>query len=540
MTTFYAGLTTLFRRERLVTGVFFGLLLVVGLVLVGDYGISLDESQQRNVGLVSLKYVCERLFPGFIASHENFAIVNPPLHEFVDRDYGVAFEMTVVYIEQAFRITGWDKVFLFRHICTFLVCFGGVIALYQLARRRFGDWRLGLLGAGLLVVSPRMFAESFYNDKDMVFMAVFVIATNTAVALVARPTWQRVGWHALACACCIDVRVMGILLPLATLFMLGLQASRGAYRGQQLGAKIAVYLVLFLAIMLALWPYLWEAPLRNFGQAFENMSKFRWDGEVLYQGNLILATSLPWHYAPVWIGITTPVLYLVGFLVGAALILWQLARRGWRLYATEAEWQDLFFLGLTLAPVVAVIVFGSVLYDGWRQLYFLYPSLLLVALRGLVALGQWPLARRAWPRWWPRLSYGVLAATLLATAGQMVAMHPLQNTYFNVLPGRHLEERFEIDYWVLSYRQALEWIARHDSRAHIAVVTQLPGALNITRLAMPDYDRDRLEVVTDGSKADYFITTYRWHPQPYYELPNEMTSIRCGGQRILSIFRTKW
>jgi hypothetical protein len=92
-----------------------------------------------------------------------------------------------------------------------------VAALYQLARRRFGDWRLGLLGALLLVLSPRLFAEFFYNDKDVVFMAFFVIATNTSVAFVARPSWRRAAWHALACAFAIDARIMGVLLPIATL-----------------------------------------------------------------------------------------------------------------------------------------------------------------------------------------------------------------------------------------------------------------------------------------------------------------------------------
>jgi hypothetical protein len=303
-------------------------------------------------------------------------------------------------------------------------------------------------------------------------------------------------------------------------------------------AKAATYLLLFVALMVAMWPYLWEAPWQNFVQAFRNMSKFRWGNDVLYRGELIQATDLPWHYALVWIGITTPVLYLVGFLVGAGRTLWQAGRRGWRLYATAAEWQDLLFLALTLAPIAAVIVLHSVVYDGWRQLYFVYPSLLLVALQGLVALAQ--LARRRWVRWGPRLSYGVLGATLLATAGQMVALHPLQNTYFNLLPGRHLEERFEIDYWVLSYREALEWIARHDDRAHIVLNAQMPGVLDTNRLALPDYDRDRMTVVTDASKADYFITTYRWHPEPYTEFPTEVATIRRGGLRILSIFRVKW
>ncbi|MEJ7661970.1 MAG: hypothetical protein WKG07_21560 [Hymenobacter sp.] len=43
-----------------------------------------------------------------------------------------------------------------------------------------------------------------YNDKDIVFMALFALATNTTVAFVHRPTWRGALWHALACAVAID------------------------------------------------------------------------------------------------------------------------------------------------------------------------------------------------------------------------------------------------------------------------------------------------------------------------------------------------
>jgi hypothetical protein len=50
------------------------------------------------------------------------------------------------------------------------------------------------------------------------------------------------------------------------------------------------------------------------------------------------------------------------------------------------------FIGL--GPLVVVVVLHSALYDGWRQLYFIYPVLLLLALRGLVTVWRW---RPSWP-----------------------------------------------------------------------------------------------------------------------------------------------
>ncbi len=539
MAKIYSIVRKLLRQERVVTWSLLLLLLLVGLSILRDFSISTDEPEQRNIGMVSLRYVAERFFPHFLENHPAVKQV-ATLHEFYDRDYGVIFELPLVWLEQILGLEEWRSIFLFRHLCTFLVSLTGVVAIYQLARRRFQDWRLGLLTAAMLVLTPRIFGEMFYNNKDIVFMAVFAIATNTAVRFIERPGWGRAGWHALACACAINVRVMGILIPVATLALLSLQAVRGVYRGQrQPTGPAGLYLGLLLSLTVLFWPFLWEAPLQNFKMALEHMSRARWTGEILYAGEMVVDNDLPWHYAAGWIGVTVPVLYLIGFLVGTFLTLRQLSRRRWQLYATPAEWQDLLFLGLFLAPLVAVVMKNSTLYNAWRQLYFVYPPLLLVAVRGLLALYEWQPRRPQWQRWWPRLSYTALGGTFLMVAMQLVKLHPLQTTYFNILAGAHVEGRFEIDYWVMSYQEGLKWVVAHDNRAHIIVSAQRQLELEATRKMLPPYDRDRLEVVQDTAKSNYFLTTYYGHYYPYAEYNEEMTTIHRGGQRILSVFRGK-
>jgi hypothetical protein len=43
---------------------------------------------------------------------------------------------------------------------------------------------------------------------------------------------------------------------------------------------------------------------------------------------------------------------------------------------------DLIILGLFIIPIVTVITLDSELYDGWRQLYFIYTAIILIAVRG--------------------------------------------------------------------------------------------------------------------------------------------------------------
>lgn len=521
--------------QRWMVPAFFAVVLLMGLLIFRDYGFSVDENQQRDTGMVSLKHVAQKIAPDWVANDHSFDRYQTPLAEYYDQDYGVAFETPVCYLERLFQFDDIRNMFLLRHLCTFLVCFGGFIAMYQLAARRFSDWRIGLLAVLWLILSPRLFADSFYNDKDAVFMALFTIAANTGIRMLLRPSMKRVFWHALACAITIDVRIMGILIPMATAALLVWRGVRHEITWKQLLTSLAVYGVVLCGLVVLFWPYLWPNPLENFLAAFHNMSSFRWGGPVLYQGETILATELPWHYAPVWISITTPMLYLGAGLLGIGIVITQMVRQRWRLWANEQEMQDIMFLGLSLGPLVAVIVLKSVLYDGWRQLYFIYPAFLLLGVRGWVAMAQWRPRWAAWPQFWR----GVTALSLLVTAVQMVHDHPMQNVYFTLLAGAHVEERFEMDYWGLGYQQDLAYIAAHDSSKTISVYSPPPSPAPMARMMLPDGQRERILTVESPDTADYFITNYRFHPSPY-SYPNEIYQVRADGRRVHSVFRLRW
>ncbi len=545
------------RYRRWLVGGFLGVLLALGWAVVPDYGSFVDEDSCRESGQFSLIYLCELVPPRWLPARAAARVAaRPPalrLAAYVDRDYGVAFELPLTILETLTTApTDGRAVLLLRHRAVFLTCFAGLLAFYWLARERYGSWRWGLLGAALLLLSPRQLADAFYNSKDAVFMAVQLLATATALALVRRPTPGRAAAHALACALAIDVRIMGVLVPVLTAALLALRAARGDYAGQRLGRALAVYALGLPALVVAFWPYLWAAPLAHFGEAFRHMARFRWNGEVLYGGQLVRASRLPWHYAPVWIGLTTPPLYLAGLLLALGGLLRQLARRGAHLYATAGEWQDLLLWGLGLGPLVAVVAFRSVLYDGWRQLYFVYPPLLLLALGGLRAAWHWQLGK-FWQPGQPELPApgrriawrGALALVGLASAGhtaaQIMSLHPLENLYFSPLAGAHPELRYEYDYWGLSLRQGLAWIAAHDARAGIRVQVNQPLGMAAARSLqlLPPAARARLSIGPMPNAADhYFITTYRYHPQPY-DLGPPLYSLRVQERRVFDIFRLR-
>jgi len=272
------------------------------------------------------------------------------------------------------------------------------------------------------------------------------------------------------------------------------------------------------------------------------MSNFRWNTTVLYFGDSILSTELPWHYIPVWIAITTPLPYIFLFMLGASDILRVIISRRLSLWCGDEEWQDFLFLGLFISPIIAIILLDSVLYDGWRQMYFIYPVFVLVALRGWVILLHWHPQRYpwVWPRLWPRIVILGTISSLIYTGMWIMRSHPHQNVYFNMTVGQDIKTKFEVDYWGLSSRQALQQIVDYDKRPIIAVWAGSWIPLKNGKLLLERNDSDRLHVVDKEELADYVITQYRSNLTDYgggsraYKL---FYQIEIDNEAIISVFK---
>ena len=519
---------------NLVVGGFFGLLLLLGLALHRDYGVSWDEPNNHLNGLVTIKYVAQLVWPGRAQQEAGYHLI-PAIQQFRDADHGPIFEVPIALLGYLFTNGDSRQFYFLRHLAIFFVFVGGAWALYQLGEIWFDSWQLGLLTSLLLVLSPRFFAESFYNGKDIVYMALFTIAMYSLVRTIQRPTSGRVVLHGLATALAIDVRVQGLVLLAVTLILflfsfptnIALAGRRWKMAGLYAGAT-----VLFVV---AGWPYLWAMSLAELTGALSRMGRYPWPHTNFYLGHFWPATSLPWHYIPVWILITTPLPYVVAALGGIVVSSRRILRG--KAARVPAGWLDVVVLLWLLGPVMITSAFHVVVYESWRHLYFVYPALLLLAVRGLQALGKL-LYRRHYHR--AAVALLVLFGLSLAhTAVRMVRLHPYENVYFSFLPAQAAERLFERDYWGLSFRQGLEWLMRYNPDSRLAIHVAWHYPLYNNSLILPPADRARIHYVP-LRQAKYFITGYRWHPQSYADsVGREIYTIRAEGIKILSVFQRR-
>lgn len=524
----------------LAPSIFFMGYLLLGSNIYTHYGVSVDEGLERANGMVSLVYVGNYLdIPKLKADPYIADYQGVKLEDWWARHYPVGFTVPAILLEKAFHLQDEQQVFYFRHLLTFIVCFFGVLSIFKIAERRFNDWRIGLLAASFFILSPRFFAESFYNSKDLVLMSWFAIVMNSMIAFILKPTWGRLFFHALASAMAIDIRLMALVFPVATACLMFLKVMQHQLLLSRAVLMAFAYFLFITFFVIVSWPYLWADPIGRFVEALSYMAKLDFPVQSLYMGKVYASNQLPWHYLLVWIGISTPPLYGSLFVVGTIVVCKEGLSNVWRALSSDDWLQDLIFLVFFWAPVLAIIFRGATLYDGWRHAYFVYPAFLLLAINGFVQLVRIKIHGRPFAL----LVILVTVTSLLITASWMNRNHPYQNVYFNFLAGKNWKERFDVDYWGLSNRQALEYILDHDASKSIRVLAQNPVLmpLEMAKILIPAVQKNRIQVLQNADQnktADYIITNYRLTGQQTLDKDFELIhEIMVNGEVIVSIYK---
>ena len=182
--------------------------------------------------------------------------------------------------------------------------------------------------------------------------------------------------------------------------------------------------------------------------------------------------------------------------------------------------KDFIYISLLILPIIVVIFLNSTIYNGWRHLYFIYPCLLIFSVYGLDKIKIKFFKNK-------EKFYNILILLFIfQVCFVMVKNHPYQNVFFNFVAGKNVKKNFEIDYWGLSNKQALELILKNDKRNLIKIGSAGPISLNNRMKILSKKSRDRL-IVSQNIDADYIINNYiDWHgkyKKKRYIIPDNFT-----------------
>jgi hypothetical protein len=493
--------------------------LVIGLLIYKDYGISWDEYIQRTIAIKYIKYIIEFLNLDIFFTSLDFKNVISfdewRLSGEITIYYGVFFELPLLVLEFIFLGNSGDEqqIYQLRHLVTFLTFMLGVWALHSQAIKIFKSNFLGIVTIILLLLSPRIFAEAFYNSKDIIFMSFVSFSMLTLTNLIYKINTKNILLHSLIVAFAIDIRVMAIFFMPLTLFIFFLKFINKKLDISNLLKTSILFLLSNIIFVIIFFPVLWESPIANFMAVFQNMSGFPADTTMLYMGGIVNENNLPWHYIPVWILVTTPPLIILLFFTGIIFLLINFFKNKFT-FNDENKIILLVNFLIIIGSISAVIILESTLYNGWRHMYFVYPSIIIISVYAFFNIFE-QVKKKIFGKF---IFITFFLFFILNQVNLIIKSHPLQNLYFNFIAGKDWRNKFDLDYWGLANHIAIKDILVKDplnqnitlcQKSYMALKTTLRilNKKEKRRISLQcSYDNSHIQDI--NNQPDYLIDNY--------------------------------
>jgi hypothetical protein len=430
------------------------------LVTFRDYGLGWDDYTHSEYGDLLLA-----LYGSGFADRRALSFVNLYM-------YGGGFDMGAALAAKVAPFTLFET----RRLIGALVGLVGLIATWRIGRR-IGGPLAGLAALVLLATCPLYIGHMFMNAKDAPFavaMAILLLALVRMFETYPRITPATGALTGLGFGLSIGSRVMGgfggVELAGALALVAMLEARLNGLRPA--AARLGRFLLSLLpavglayAVMALVWPWSVVDPLNPLRAVAYFSRFFEKPWRELFAGELIPVIDMPRSYVPTLFALQLPEVFLLLALAGIAGTLLAACQHG--LEPRRRAILVLVVLAATL-PIVVTVLARPAMYNGIRHFVFVLPP--LAVLGGLASARLIGALRQHSGRLAAAAGVALLAALSLPII-EMIRLHPYEYTYFNRLAGgvAGARERYMLDYWGLSFKQASQGLAavlaaRHESK----------------------------------------------------------------------------
>lgn len=464
------------KHTHIAIGIFLTLLLlIVHLTIIGDYGLTWDFHFHFFSGAYFFGLKPEDVEP------RSLPYVEPDPRKTVRLPYGpfvqiVPFASWLLFYKN-FNILPYDVAYNLPIVVAGVL---GIGALYFFLAEAI-NWKIGLIAAIFLALTPRYFADLHNDMKDAPMAAVFALNIWMLWRLVKYRRIKDLLLASVAFALAFNTKINSIFIPaifaswqllllLPKLKTLTPKLSFSKLLSSKATKLLITYFILAPLAAFLLWWFFWGDPIGQLKLAVSTFGGGADNIEVLLGGQWLCAGStVPWYYPYWYLAITTPIPILLFFVVGLFISI--------RSFFSSHRPQTLnpklslllllwFFLPLTryLLPKIAVI-------DGVRHFEeVLYP------MAGVAAVGAVGLARK-----FPKILISLIGLiSLMSLIWNITTSHPFQISYFNELIGgaKGAFGNYDLDYWGSSQKKAVEWLnanAEKNARVYIVMAGNVAG-----------------------------------------------------------------
>jgi hypothetical protein len=537
-------------KKKLVLFFFFSYFLI-GVLTFKDYGINIEEQTQLYSGFYWLNYISNFFNLTILqeAADQFLIYINDPYLPSPEI-YGPVFDVPAAFIDIFFNLEKENYNYEYRHFLVFILFFVSSIFVYKILSKRFNSVFIGIYGTSLYIFSPRIYGDSFHNNKDILFMSLFISAIFFAFKIFEKKKIKYIIIFSLLSAFATSTRVMGIFLPISLLLFLSIGNKNDNFK---INLKYICFIILSYLVFLYLhWPYLWSNPIINLINFITKSKDWIYSYYILFNGKYFLTTNLPDSFIFTWIAISTPIPNLILFFYGYFFTFKRIFLR-FTLVDLNKNFNNDFWRGLnekkdlyiffSVTTIISVLVFLNVsLVSGWRHLYFLNFYLIYLASFS-VSLLLLKYKKNL------KKIYFLLIILLVPAISKIIVLHPFQSLYLNELLSDNKKNKFLIDRDGLTSLDSLKKVIsleKGSKEVNLANASFLPY-YRVSKALEYKYQKKLNFTGTDYSKADYIFNNFVYEVDPKYndkyKIPDNFKliySLKLDGIKMYELYKKKY
>ncbi len=528
--------------------------LLIGIFTFRDFGIGIEEHFQRKSGLYWLNYLLnffdlshyklitqEKLNKIETFTPNLFSIEQVPF-------YGVLFDLPLAFIEVALNINEPHIYFQIRHFIIFLIFIISAYFFYKLILMRYENTYLAIFGFVAFIITPRIYGNIFFDNKDVFFLSIFTINFYFLFKFYLFKSYKNLALLSLFCALSTSSRIIGIFIPITFVFIVLLSLfNKDEFKKNV--QHLFIFIFLYFFFLLIHWPYLWTLEASQVFNFFEPFF-YAMNPIVFFNGEFYQSKYLPLSYLPVWMLISSPIYLIilssVGFIYQSKRLFNRLININekkeifkYDLWKTDKEKFDLFTYINLILVIILYISINLALLSGWRHFYFLnffivyYSCFTIYFSFKFIKIDTFK----------KMFSY-ILALFIIINLYDLVRYHPYQSVFFNKLVSNERRLKFEIDTQSLSRAEFLNEISKiKKNKIKIGTASWTP--LEDARFLLPERKWKKFQFVgTNLKEADFIYTNYYYeiniNLNDKYEIPENFSlykNLIIDGTRVYSIYK---
>ena len=356
---------------------------------------------------------------------------------------------------------------------------------------------ISILGCLAFILSPRIFANFFYNPNDIWSAFALAFSLYFLLKLLKKNNIKYIFFFSTALVVAMNIRYVNIYIyPLFFLFLV-LNHKKNI---SLLLRNIFFHTIFFVIFLLIVTPDLWintnQILLKIFGQS--NFSDI--NPKIMFDGELIYSKNIPWYYLIKWFVITTPIVFLSLGIMGIFFSLFKFSFKEIIYKKTIVQQCNLILLFLISFPLIAFIINKPALYNGWRHFYFIYIFFIYFFCLGI---------HKIYLIFDIKFIKNLLSITILISfiiqIFWMTKNHPYQNIYFNSF-SKSSARNFELDYWGLSNLESLKYLISNAYTGSPLIVSNFNDGsrIDFAYLMLNADERKKIKIVKFNNKINQF------------------------------------